>query len=100
MIETRKAAAQDIPELARVHVRADWDTERRWRQVLRDGDELLVAVADDATVGFGHGHEDRTRALYLLAHITGRAWADQISASYSALCTSEASPRHGLTLWQ
>jgi GNAT superfamily N-acetyltransferase len=84
VIEIRDGAAQNIPELARVHVRADWDTdaplfgteaymlnvadlERRTRQALRDGGELLVAVADDATVGFGFGHEDRIGALYLLA---------------------------------
>ena len=83
MIAIRDATAADIPELARVHVRADWETylslfgaqayaldvadcERRWRQALEDGGILLIATSNTAIVGFGHADGDRISALYLL----------------------------------
>ena len=83
MIEIRDATVQEIPELARAHVKADWDTyaplfgaeaymldvtdsEGRWRQALRSGNVLLLAIRNSAIVGFGHCYEDRIGALYLL----------------------------------
>jgi len=84
MIEIREATARDVSELARVHVKADWETyaplfgaeaymlnvadsEWRWRQALQDGGALLVATDDGAIVGLGHARADRIDALYLLA---------------------------------
>jgi GNAT superfamily N-acetyltransferase len=84
MIEIRNASARDIAELARVHVKADWDayaplfgaeaymldvaeSERRWSQALGDGGTLLVATDARAVVGLGHARADRIDALYLLA---------------------------------
>jgi len=83
MIEIRDATVEDIPELAHVHVKADWDTyaplfgaeaymldvtesERRWRQAIRNGDVLLLAMHGSTIVGFGHCYEDLIGALYLL----------------------------------
>ena len=84
MSEIRQATLADVPEVARVHVQADWDTystlfgaeayrldiaesERRWRLALESGGLLLAATAGDAIVGLGHAHDDRIDALYLLA---------------------------------
>ena len=84
MFEIRYATARDIAELARVHVKADWDayaplfgaeaymldvaeSERRWSQALGDGGTLLVATDAGAIVGLGHARADRIDALYLLA---------------------------------
>ena len=84
MIEIRAATPDDITEIARVHVKADWETyapligtqtyalqaaesERRWRQGLQDGGVLLVATDGDAIVGLGHAYANRIGALYLLA---------------------------------
>ena len=84
MIQIREATPADIPEIARVHARADWETystlfgaaayaldvvecERRWRRALRDGGVLLVAVEGGVIVGLGHAYANRIGALYLLA---------------------------------
>ena len=84
MIEIREATRADVPEIARVHVMADWDTyaplfgagahaldigdcEHRWWQALRDGGLLLLATDAGAIVGLGHAYADRIDALYLLA---------------------------------
>jgi ribosomal protein S18 acetylase RimI-like enzyme len=84
MIEIREATVHDVPELAQVHVKADWETyaplfgataymlsiaesERRWQQALCGSGKLVVATDDGAIVGFGHCCEDRIGALYLLA---------------------------------
>ena len=83
MISIREATPADIPELALVHVSADWQThaplfgteayaldvvacEQRWRKALQDGDTLLIAGDEGAMVGVGHAHGDRITALYLL----------------------------------
>jgi len=77
MIEIRDATVQDIAKLARVLVKADWDTyaalfgaeaymldvadsERRWRHALRSADECDTW---QRIVGFGHCYEDRIGAL-------------------------------------
>jgi GNAT superfamily N-acetyltransferase len=84
MIEIRRATLEDVPHIARVHAKADWDTyaplfgaqayaldvaelEQRWRQALRDGSDLLVATDGGVIVGLGHAYADRIGALYLLA---------------------------------
>jgi ribosomal protein S18 acetylase RimI-like enzyme len=84
MIEIRRATLADVPEMARVHVQADWDTYaplfgaqayrldtaesvRRWRQALENGGTLLVPTDGGAIVGLGHAHADRIDALYLLS---------------------------------
>ena len=84
MIEIREATLEDVPQVARVHAKADWETyaplfgaqayaldvaecEQRWRQALRDGGVLLVATAGGVVVGLGHAYADRIGALYLLA---------------------------------
>ena len=84
MIEIRRAIPEDVPDIARVHVKADWETyaplfgarayaldvaecEQRWQQALRDGGALLVATDGCVIVGLGHVVEDRIRALYLPA---------------------------------
>ena len=84
MFQIREATPDDIPEIARVHARADWETysalfgaeayaldvaecERRWRQALQGGGVLLVATDGDAIVGLGHAYANRIGALYLLA---------------------------------
>jgi GNAT superfamily N-acetyltransferase len=83
MIDIREAISDDVPLIARVHAKADWETyaplfgaqayalevgecEERWRQALRDGAVLLVATDADTIVGFGHACGDRIGALYLL----------------------------------
>jgi GNAT superfamily N-acetyltransferase len=83
MIHIRQAILHDVPAIARVHVRADWDTysalfgsqayaleadesELRWRGALRRGDILLVAIDGVEIVGFGHARGNRIGALYLL----------------------------------
>ena len=84
MIGFREATAEDIPAIAQVHVRADWDTyaplfgaeayrltiaesEERWRRALQGGGLLLVATDGRAIVGLGHACADRIDALYLLS---------------------------------
>jgi ribosomal protein S18 acetylase RimI-like enzyme len=84
MIEIRRATLEDVPNIARVHAEADWETyaplfgarayaldvaecEQRWRRALRDGGVLLVATAGRVIVGLGHAYADRIGALYLLA---------------------------------
>jgi ribosomal protein S18 acetylase RimI-like enzyme len=84
MIEIRRATLDDVPNIARVHAKADWETyaalfgarayaldvaecEQRWRRALRDGGVLLVATAGGVIVGLGHACADRIGALYLLA---------------------------------
>src|SRR5262245_35779220 len=84
MIEIRRATWADVPEMARVHVQADWDTYaplfgaqayrldiaesvRRWRQALENGGTLLVPTDRGVIVGLGHAHADRIDALYLLS---------------------------------
>ena len=84
MIEIRGATLEDMPHVARVHAKADWETyaplfgaqafaldvvecEQRWQQALRDGGVLLVATAGGVIVGLGHAYADRIGALYLLA---------------------------------
>jgi ribosomal protein S18 acetylase RimI-like enzyme len=84
MIEIRGATLKDIPDVARVHAQADWETyaplfgaqayaldvaacEQRWRRALDDGGVLLVAADQERIVGLGHAHADRIGALYLLA---------------------------------
>ena len=84
MIEIRRAILEDVPDIARVHAQADWETyaplfgakayaldiaecEQRWRRALRDGGVLLVVTAGDVIVGLGHAYADRIDALYLLA---------------------------------
>ena len=84
MIEIRRATLEDVPNIARVHAKADWETyaplsgaqayaldvaecERRWQQASRNGGVLLVAIACGVIVGLGHAHADRIDALYLLA---------------------------------
>ena len=84
MIEIREAAFDDVPAIARTHVRADWETystlfgshayalelgesESRWRRALQDRDILLVASDGAEIIGLGHAGGDRIGALYLLA---------------------------------
>jgi ribosomal protein S18 acetylase RimI-like enzyme len=84
MIEIREATLDDFPEIARVHVRVDWDayaplfgaqayrleyaeSERRWRQALQNDGLLLVATDRGVIVGLGHACADRVVALYLLS---------------------------------
>ena len=84
MIEIRSATLEDVPDIARVHAKADWETyaplfgaqayalevaecERRWRQVLREEGVLLVATDGGRIIGLGHAYADRIGALYLLA---------------------------------
>ena len=74
----------DVPEMARVHVQADWDTYaplfsayayrldtaesvRRWRQALESDGQLLVSTDRGRIVGLGHARADRIDALYLLS---------------------------------
>jgi GNAT superfamily N-acetyltransferase len=83
MVEIRKATVDDVPCVARVHVKADWDTyapllgsqayrlevgesEQRWRRALAGGGLPLVATDGGAIVGLGHACADRIDALYLL----------------------------------
>jgi ribosomal protein S18 acetylase RimI-like enzyme len=82
VIQIRDAVSEDVPAIARLHARVDWDTysalfgpaayalepaesEQRWRQALRDGDTLLVATDKVAIIGFGQAQGDRIGALYL-----------------------------------
>jgi GNAT superfamily N-acetyltransferase len=82
MIDIRKAAEEDIPAIAQVHVKADWDTYAplfgaeaymltigesadRWRRALKGGGLLLVATDGGAIVGLGHACAERIDALYL-----------------------------------
>src|SRR5262249_26572670 len=83
MIEIREATVEDLQAMARVHIRADWETyaplfgatayrlevvesEQRWRRAL-EGDGLLLIAADQgAVVGLGHAAADRIDGLYLL----------------------------------
>ena len=84
MIEIRGATLTDVPEIARVHAKADWETyaplfgtqayalevaecEQRWFRALRDGGVLLVATDRSVIVGLAHAYADRIGALYLLA---------------------------------
>jgi GNAT superfamily N-acetyltransferase len=84
MIEIRGATLEDVPHIARVHAKADWETyaplfgaqayaldvaelEQRWRKALRDGGVLLVAADGGVIVGLGHAYAERIGALYLLA---------------------------------
>jgi len=84
MIEIRGATLEDVPRIARVHAKADWEShaplfgaqayaldvaecEQRWRQALRDGGVLLVATDRGVIVGLGHACADRIDALYILA---------------------------------
>jgi GNAT superfamily N-acetyltransferase len=84
MIEIRSATLEDVPDIARVHAKADWETyaplfgaqayalevaecEQRWRQVLREDGALLVATDGGRIIGLGHAYADRIGALYLLA---------------------------------
>jgi GNAT superfamily N-acetyltransferase len=84
MIEIHKATAEDIPAMAQVHVKADWDTyaplfgaeayrlessesEQRWRRALEGDGLLLVATDRGSIVGLGHAVPDRVDALYLLS---------------------------------
>jgi ribosomal protein S18 acetylase RimI-like enzyme len=84
MIEIRAATAEDIPAIAQVHVKADWDTyaplfgaeayrlgiaesEQRWHRALRDGGLLLVATARGVVVGLAHAVAGRIDALYILS---------------------------------
>jgi ribosomal protein S18 acetylase RimI-like enzyme len=84
MIEIRRATPTDVPDIARVHAKADWETyaalfgaqaypldvvecEQRWLRALRDGGVLLVATDRGVIVGLGHAYADRIGALYLLA---------------------------------
>src|SRR5947207_2128041 len=84
VIEIRAATLDDIAELARAHVKADWDTYaplfgaqgyalnvaesgRRWRRAVREEGLLLVATDGGAIMGFGQACADRIGALYLLA---------------------------------
>src|SRR5262245_56142841 len=84
MIEIREATLKDVPDIARIHAQADWETyaplfgaqayaldiaacEERWKQAVREGGVLLVATDRDAIVGLGHAHGNRIGALYLLA---------------------------------
>jgi GNAT superfamily N-acetyltransferase len=84
MIEIREARVDDVPAIARVHVKADWDTyaplfgaeaymltiaesEARWRRALQGGGLLLVATDARVIVGLGHACADRIDALYLLS---------------------------------
>ena len=83
MIQIREAKLDDVPAIAQVHVRADWDTysalfgsqayplepgesELRWRRALGDGDILFVATDCGEIVGLGHARGNRIGALYLL----------------------------------
>src|SRR5262245_12373960 len=71
MVEIRKATVDDVPAVARVHVRADWETyaplfgsqayrlevgesEQRWQRALAGGGLLLVATDKGAIVGLAH----------------------------------------------
>lgn len=82
-IEIRKATVEDLPVLARAHVRADWETyaplfgptayrlqiaesEQRWQRALQGDGLLLIATDRRAIVGLGYAAEDRIGALYLL----------------------------------
>jgi GNAT superfamily N-acetyltransferase len=82
MIEIREANLGDIPAIARLHVKADWETyaplfgaeaymlttaesEARWRRAL-EGGGLLAACDQGAIVGLGHASGDRIHALYIL----------------------------------
>jgi ribosomal protein S18 acetylase RimI-like enzyme len=84
MVEIREATVDDVPGIARVHVKADWDTyaplfgaeaymltvaesEDRWRRALLGGGLLLVATEARVIVGLGHACADRIDALYLLS---------------------------------
>ena len=70
MIEIRGATLEDVPDIARVHAKADWETyaplfgaqayalevaecERRWRQVSREEGVLLVATDGGRIIGPG-----------------------------------------------
>lgn len=84
MVEIRQATSEDIPAIAQVHVKSDWDTyaplfgaeaymltiaesEDRWRRALESGGMLLVATDENSIVGLGHACADRIDALYLLS---------------------------------
>jgi ribosomal protein S18 acetylase RimI-like enzyme len=84
MIEIREATVGDVPAIAEVHVKADWDTyaplfgaeaykltvaesEDRWRQALEGGGLLLVATDRGVIIGLGHACAGRIDALYLLS---------------------------------
>jgi ribosomal protein S18 acetylase RimI-like enzyme len=84
MLEIREATPEDIPAIAQVHVKADWETyaplfgaeayrleiaelEQRWRRALEGNGLLLVATDRDSIMGLGHAVADRIDALYLLS---------------------------------
>jgi len=84
MIQIREATAEDVPAIAQVHVKADWDayaplfgeqayalnvaeSDQRWRQALRDSCLLLVAADGGVICGLGHAIGDRIDALYPLS---------------------------------
>jgi ribosomal protein S18 acetylase RimI-like enzyme len=84
VIEVRPARGEDVPAIARVHAKADWETyaplfgarayalnvatlEQRWKRALSDGSLVFVATSGDDIVGLAHVHADRIEALYLLA---------------------------------
>jgi len=111
MFQIRDAVFDDVPAIARVHVRADWDTysalfgsqayalepdesEIRWRRALGERDILLVAVDGLDIVGFGHARGNRIGALYLLRthqrRGIGKALLIHLLAALRQLGVSEA----------
>ena len=117
MIEIRDATVQEIPELVRVHVKADWDTyaplfgaeaymldvtdsEGRWRQALRSGNVLLLAIRNSAIVGFGHCYEDRIGALYLLTPYHRQGIGGAILQKLLRALYGRGTPWHALMLWR
>ncbi|MGB9366699.1 MAG: GNAT family N-acetyltransferase [Xanthobacteraceae bacterium] len=84
MIEVRPARGEDVPAVARVHAKADWETyaplfgarayaldvatlEQRWERALSEGGLVFFATNGDDILGLAHAHADRIEALYLLA---------------------------------
>ena len=84
MIEVRPARGEDVPAIARMHAKADWEAyaplfgarayaldvatlEQRWKRALSDGSLVFVATSGDGIVGLAHAHADRIEALYLVA---------------------------------
>ena len=105
MIEIRAAILTDVPDIARVHAQADWETyaalfgarayalevvecEQRWLRALRDGGVLLVATDRGVIVGLGHAYAHRIGALYLLAAYRRRRTAKPCSHGCCRLCTN------------
>jgi len=83
VIEIREAIVADVPAIARLHVKADWETyaplfgaeaymltiaesEMRWRRAVKGGGLLLAACDRGVIVGLGHACADRIDALYIL----------------------------------